>query len=92
MTRSHDVSQLTTAELELTRRELRANLALLSPESPVHVPIHAHMQAIDAELAGRTGNQQPGAGQRHDTENPPGRRPHHATRLASCAWSARLPA
>jgi hypothetical protein len=72
MTRSHDVSQLTTAELELTRRELRANLALIAPESPAHVPILAYMRAIDAELAGRTGNQQPGAGQRHDSENLPG--------------------
>ncbi len=72
MTRSHDVSQLTTAELELTRRQLRANLALITPDSPAHVPILAHMQAIDAELAGRTGNQQAGAGQHHDGENLPG--------------------
>ncbi len=56
MTRSHDVSQLTTAELELTRRQLRASLALIAPGSPALVPILAHMQAIDAELAGRTGN------------------------------------
>jgi hypothetical protein len=34
MTRSHDVSQLTTAELELTRRPLRANLALIVADSP----------------------------------------------------------
>jgi len=72
MTRSHHVSQLTTAELELTRRGLRANLALIAPGSPAHVPILAHMRAIDAELAGRTGNQQPGAGQSHDSENLPG--------------------
>jgi hypothetical protein len=42
MTRSHDVSQLTTAELELTRRQLRANLALITPGSPAHVPILAY--------------------------------------------------
>ena len=72
MTRSHDVSQLTTAELELTRRQLRANLALITPGSPAHVPILAHIQAIDAELAGRTGNKRPGAGQRRDSENHPG--------------------
>ncbi len=72
MIRSHDVSQLTTAELELTRRQLRANLALTAPGSPAHVPILAHIQAIDAELAGRTGNQQAGAGQHHDGENLPG--------------------
>ncbi len=56
MTRSHDVRQLTTAELELTRRELRANLGLITPGSPAHVPILAHLQAIDAELARRAGN------------------------------------
>ncbi len=50
MTRSHDVSQLTTVELELARRGLRANLALIASGSPAHVPILAHMRAIDAEL------------------------------------------
>ena len=84
MTRSHDVSQLTTAELELTRRGLRANLALIAPGSPAHVPILAHMRAIDAELAGRTGNQQPGADQRHDSENLPGPPPpRHLGELAA---------
>ena len=53
MTRDHDVRQLTTAELELTMRELHANLSLISPDSPAHVPILAHMRAIDAELARR---------------------------------------
>ena len=71
MTRSHNVRQLTTAELELTRRELRANLGLITPGSPAHVPILAHIRAIDAELAGRAANQQPG-GQRHDSEILPG--------------------
>lgn len=60
MTRSHDVSHLTTAELELTRRQLRANLAMIAPGSPAHVPILAHGQAIDAELAGHACNQGPG--------------------------------
>ncbi|MGH3405277.1 MAG: hypothetical protein ACRDRJ_22645 [Streptosporangiaceae bacterium] len=55
MTRDHDVSQLTTAELERTKRQLQANLGLLTPHSPAHVPIQAQMQAIDAELANRTG-------------------------------------
>ena len=72
MTRDHDVGQLTTAELEITMRELRANLGLISPGSPAHVPILAHMRAIDAELAGRTGGQQPGEGQRHDGAILPG--------------------
>jgi hypothetical protein len=72
MTRYHDVGQLTTAELAFTRRELRANLGLLTPDSPAHVPILAHMRAIDAELAGRAGNRHPGGGQRHDSEILPG--------------------
>jgi hypothetical protein len=53
MTRLHDVSQLTTAELETARRHLRANLGLITPGSPAHAPILAHMQAIDA-AAGTT--------------------------------------
>jgi hypothetical protein len=66
VTRDHDVRQLTTAELELMMRELRANLGLISPDSPAHVPILAHIRAVDAELAGRAGNQQPrGSRRRH---------------------------
>jgi hypothetical protein len=75
VTRDHDVRQLTTAELELTMRELHANLSLIRPDSPVHVPILAHMRAIDAELAGRAGNQQPRAGKRHDSGKLPGPSP-----------------
>ena len=52
------VRQLTTAELERTRRELQANLGLITPDSPAHVPIQAHMRAIDTELAERAGNHQ----------------------------------
>ena len=73
MTRPHDVSQLTTAELELARR-------LITPGSPAHVPIMAHMQAIDAELAGRAGGQQRGEGQRHDSGMLPGPPPPSARR------------
>jgi hypothetical protein len=51
--RDHDVSALTAGELERTRRELRASLALVRPDSPTRVPIEAHMTAIDAELAER---------------------------------------
>jgi len=72
VTRDHDVGQLTTTELERTMRDLRANLGLISPDSPAHVPILAHMRAIDAELAGRAGNQQPHAGGRHDSGKLPG--------------------
>ena len=39
MNRYHDVSQLTTVELERAKRELRANLGLITPHSPAHVPI-----------------------------------------------------
>ncbi len=72
MTRDHDVRQLTTAELELTMRQLRVNLSLISPDSPAHVPIRAHMRAIDAELAGRAGDHQPRAGNRQDSGILPG--------------------
>ncbi len=65
MIRYHEVKQLTTAELERARRELRANLGLITPGSPAHVPIQAHMRAIDTELAERAGNQQEGGDQRH---------------------------
>jgi hypothetical protein len=57
MIRYHDVRQLTTAELERTKRDLHANLGLITPDSPAHVPIQAHIRAIDAELAERAGNQ-----------------------------------
>ena len=52
--RSHDVSGLTTAKLERTRRELQASLALARPGSVASVPILAHLSAIDTELAGRS--------------------------------------
>ena len=52
--RSHDVSGLTTAELERTRRELQASLALARPGSAASVPILAHLSAINTELAGRS--------------------------------------
>ncbi len=52
--RPPDVSGLTAGELERTRRELAASLALLRPGSPAQVPILAHMTAIDHELARRT--------------------------------------
>ncbi len=66
MIRYHDVKQLTTAELERTKRELQANLGLITPGSPAHVPIKAHMRAIDTELAERAGNQQASGDQHHD--------------------------
>jgi hypothetical protein len=53
LSRSHDVSGLTTAELERARRDLKASLALARPGSAAYVPILAHLSAIDAELTGR---------------------------------------
>jgi hypothetical protein len=42
-------------QLERTKRELAASLALARPDSPARVPILAHMTVIDIELAGRAG-------------------------------------
>lgn len=47
------VRQQTTAELERVKRDLRANLGLISTDSPARVPIKTYLQAIDAELAER---------------------------------------
>jgi hypothetical protein len=75
VTRDHDVSQLTTAELELTMRQLRANLSLISMNSPAHVPILAHMRAIEAELAGRAYSRQLQAASANDSGILPGPSP-----------------
>jgi len=71
MTRYRNVQKLTTAELERAKRELQANLGLIYPDSPAHVPIQAHMQAIDTELSRRAGSQQASGDQRHDNERSP---------------------
>jgi hypothetical protein len=52
--RAHDVSGLTTVELERVRRDLEVSLSLAWPDSPARVPILAHLGAVDEELAGRT--------------------------------------
>ena len=57
MIRCHDVSQLTTAELERAKRELQANLGMITSHSPAHVPIQAQMRAIDSEHAERAESQ-----------------------------------
>ena len=49
--RHHDLTGLHPGELERTRRELAASLALARPGSPVRAPIQAQIAAIDAELA-----------------------------------------
>lgn len=53
----YSVRQLSTAELERTKRQLKANLGLITPDSPAHVPIQSHMRAIETELAERAGDQ-----------------------------------
>jgi hypothetical protein len=52
--RLHDVSGMTSPELERARRDLEVSLALAFPGSPVRSPILAHLGAIDRELAERT--------------------------------------
>jgi hypothetical protein len=51
--RNHNVARLTDAELDRARRELAASLALSRPDSPVRIPIEAHIAAIDTELTCR---------------------------------------
>ena len=72
MIRYHNVQRLTIAELERATRELQANLSLIYPDSPAHVPIQAHMQAIDTELAGRAGCRQASGDENRDTKRPHG--------------------
>jgi len=67
----HDVTALTTAELEAARRELAASLALARSGSPVRAPIRARMAAVDAELAGRTAAR-PGLPGSPRAQTPPG--------------------
>jgi hypothetical protein len=52
--RHYDAAGLTAGELERTRRELAASLALARPGSPARAPIQAQMAAIDAELSRAT--------------------------------------
>ena len=47
------VRQQSTAELERVKRDLKANLGLITADSPARVPIQAHLRAVDAELADR---------------------------------------
>jgi hypothetical protein len=51
--RPPDVSGLPLGELERTRRELRASLALARPCSPARGLIMTHLSAIDTEVSGR---------------------------------------
>ncbi|SRR6266567_3356501 len=58
--RDYDVRGMPAGELDRTRRELAASLALARPGSPIRVPLEAHISAIDAELAERTADQSHG--------------------------------
>ena len=51
--RDYDVQGMPAGELDRTRRELAASLALSRPGSAIRAPIEAHISAIDAELAER---------------------------------------
>jgi hypothetical protein len=57
--RPPDLATLTPAELQRTRRDLAAALALARPGAPARQPISTHLAAIDAELATRTSQRQP---------------------------------
>jgi hypothetical protein len=48
----YDLSALPVDELERTRRQLEASLALARPGSVISVPIMAQIRAIDAALLG----------------------------------------
>jgi len=52
-----DVTGLTSGELDRTRRELQASLALARPGSPMRGPILTYLAAIETELSGRTAGQ-----------------------------------
>jgi hypothetical protein len=51
ISRPHDVTGLTSEELEQARRDLRVSLALARPDSALRVPILARISAVDVELA-----------------------------------------
>ena len=51
--RPHDVSGMTSPELQRARRDLQVSLSLAVPGSALREPILAHMDAIDVELERR---------------------------------------
>jgi hypothetical protein len=77
--RSHDVSGLTDAELERTRRDLQASMTLARPGFTACGPMLAHLSAVESELAKRSADcgtreagrsRHPDIGQRSDTSIP----------------------
>lgn len=59
--RPHDVTGMTSPELQRARRHLQVSLALAFPGSPVRVPILEELTAIDTELERRSGLQLSGS-------------------------------
>ena len=59
--RCPEVGGLRYGELERIGRELRASLALARADSPARGPILAHLSAIEAELAERSGRSRAGS-------------------------------
>jgi hypothetical protein len=55
--RPPEVSTVASGELERSRRDLAAALALARPGSPAQAAIRTHLAAIDAELARRADRQ-----------------------------------
>ena len=53
--RQHDVTGMSSPELQRARRDLQVSLSLALPGSAVREPILAHMSAIDTELERRSG-------------------------------------
>ena len=53
--RPHDVSGMTSPELQRARRDLQVSLSLAMPGSAIREPILARMSAIDTELERRAG-------------------------------------
>ena len=51
--RTHNVGSMSASELGEARRELAVSAALSRPDSPIHMPINAHLLAIDAEMVSR---------------------------------------
>ncbi len=47
--RRHDVSALTSGELERIKRDLQVSLSLAWPDSPARVPMLAHLEAVQDE-------------------------------------------
>jgi hypothetical protein len=54
--RPHDVSGMTSPELQRAQRDLEVSLALAFPGSPVRGPILEHLSAINTELTSREGS------------------------------------